>query len=193
MPKRKFLWLLPIVLVVTLLSSCRKEQTTTNIYGNSILWIKIADSSLNIESLEIKFTTKDIYGAIKNHQITYSKGGFVSDVNLSPPTSIDGGSWHKVYQGIDETDTIVILYKGKEYFTRGYSFSEQRCIEINLKVNSLDGEFTIINHDIEIIQKEIEISNNNTKNQQDYEEIHFFYPFLLYCDMRRNGTGRYVG
>lgn len=175
-----------------MLLSCVKENNETNIYGNSMLWVSIDPSSLDqIETFEIQFTTKSIQGEVKDHNIMYNKSsGFTSEVPLSFPTTMKGG-WVKVYEGLDETDLITLEYNGNKYTTRGYKFTEQRCIRVSWKTTSVEGEFGVTDYDIEIIEQTIDIAN---LNRQDYEKSNFFYPTLFYCDIRRNGTGRrYVG
>lgn len=190
--KRKNLWLLPMILAMMLLSnsSCVKENNDTNIYGNSMLWVSIDNSSMEaIGNFEIQFTTKSVQGEVKDHNIVYTKSaGFIAEGPLSFPTTMQGG-WVKVYEGLDETDLITIVYNGNKYTTRGYKFPEQRCIKVNLKTTSVGGEFGITDYDITIIEQTIDVAN---LNRQDYGKIDFFYPTLLYCDIRRNGT-RYEG
>lgn len=166
-------------------SSCVKEINETNIYGNSMLWVSIDNSSEAIGDFDIQFTTKDVYGDVKNHNITYTQsGGFVTEGPLSFP-SIMGGGWQKVYEGLDQTDSITILYNGSKYTTRGYKFPEQRCIKINWKTTSIEKVFEIVDYDIEIIEQNIDVATNLN---QRYEKIDFFYPTLFCCDIRRNGT-----
>ena len=156
--KRKIFWLLPIILAMMLSNSSCKKNYETNIYGNSMLWISIDNSSVEaIESFEIQFTTKSVQGEVKNHDIKYTKsGGFVSEGSLSFPTTMQGG-WVKVYEGFDECDLITIVYNGNKYTTRGYKFPEQRCIKVSWKTTSVEGEFGITNYDIEIIEQNIDV------------------------------------
>lgn len=151
-----------------------------------MLWISVDSSSVEaIDKFEIKFKTKDVYGVEKEHQISYTKnGGFVTEGNLSFPTTMKGG-WQKVYEGLDETDSIIIVYNGNKYITRGYKFPEQRCIKINWRTTSVEGEFDIKDFDIEIIEQEIEIAN---LNQQNYEKSNFFFSTLLCCNFGCNGA-----
>lgn len=125
-----------------------------------MLWIKIDNASLeNIDNFEIKFTTKDVYGATKEHHITYSKsGGFITEEKLSFPTTMKNAEWHKVHEGIDMVnDAIIVIYNGKEYTTRGYALSEQRCIEVNLKSSSVGGVINTTDYDIEIIEQGVDV------------------------------------
>lgn len=189
MNKIKFLRLLPIIMAMILLSnSCVKDNYETNIYGNSILWISIDNSSIDyIESFEIQFTTKSVRGEIKNHSIMYTKsGGFVSEGPLSAPTTMQGG-WIKVYENIDEADSIIVIYKGNRYTTRGYHFSEQRCIKVSLKTTSVGGEFETTDYDIDMIEQEIDVANLNLK---DYEKSNLFYYNLFYYNICCNRTER---
>jgi len=131
-----------------------------------------------------------MHGGVKNHDIMYTKSsGFVTEGSLSFPTTMQG-SWIKVYEGLDETDLITVIYNGNKYTSKGYKFSEQRCIKVSWKTTSVKGEFKITDCDITIIEQTIDVASN-TKNQR-YEENNFFYPSLLYCDIRRNGT-KYEG
>jgi len=187
MRKSQFLLLLPIILVVMLLPSCInvEDKTEINVYGNSMLWFSIDNSSMEyIESFEVIFTTKDVYGVEEERHIMYTKnGGFETEGKLSFPTTMEGG-WQKVYEGLDETDSITIVYNGNKYTTRGYKFPEQRCIKINWKTTSVEGEFGIVDYDITIIEQEIEVSY---LKQQDYESI-LLYHTLCYYDLGRNGA-----
>ena len=177
--------------MMLLSNSCTEENYETRNYGNSMFWVKFEDNSKDlIENLAIEFTTKDVYGKVENRHLTYIKSGGFIDVDsttLSFPYAMKDG-WQKVYEGLDETDSITFIYNGNRYTTRGWRYPElQRCVKINWKTTSVEGGDVIItNTDIEIIEQEVDIAIN--LNQKDDEKINLFYPALYYYDFGRSST-----
>jgi len=194
MRKSKFLLLLPIILVVILLPSCInvEDKEETRIYGNSVIWLKV-DS--NIDAFEMRWKTTDVFLDTLTYHVSYSKSdgfrtyyikkdGSVIEETVTFPMTTKDRLWNKVHEGIDFTDEIIFTYKGKEYTTDGYIFSEQRCIEIDLKVLTFEGEFNLINHDIKDVKINMEFASKN----QRHEKSILLYPTLCYYDFGRNSA-----
>lgn len=172
--KKTFLFFSIIVLLSLSFMSCDKNEITDIYYhGNSELWLKISEnSSSQIEELDIKFSAKNIDGILEDHTIKYTRGsGFSIVGEITSPTEMKK-NWKKVYQNFTKTDSISVFYGGREYKTRGFAFSEQRCLEIELKVLSVPGgEIDIIEYDIVIIEQYIEVAKN-INYEKDYYQYH---------------------
>lgn len=167
-------------------ASCEKNEfIDIDYHGNSELWLKISESSLDhIDELDIKFTTKNVDGVSEEHIIKYTReDGFSTIGDISSPTEMKD-KWEKVYQNFTKADFISVLYKDREYKTRGFSFSEQRCLEIELKDISIPGgDINVNDFDIVEIELCIEIAKN-----LNYEKSNFFFSTLLCCNFSCNSA-----
>lgn len=175
--KKTFLFFSILFLSLSFVSCEKNEITDIYYHGNSELWLKISENSFDqIDELDIKFTTRNVDGVSEEHTIKYThENGFSIIGEISFPTEMKD-NWEKVYQNFTKADFISVLYKGREYKTRGFSFSEQRCLEIELKVLSVPGgEINIVEHDIVIIEQHIEIAKS-----MNYEKDSYPYHILLY-------------
>ena len=140
--KKFFLFLL----LVSLFFSCKKEIIRTN---NTELWVKVG---AGIDNLEFSFVGIDTKNKHHSYDVKYSNGVFTPSSIKQVNDNRDGGAWSLINVSQNQSDEIVVSYKGKIYKTRGFYLGERRFIEIVLTLN---GDVNISDNDISMIDRTI--------------------------------------
>lgn len=148
---RNILLFILLVCVLTLFSSCKKNESGLN-SAPSQFWLKVSN---DVPEFTIEFKGQDVKNNFKDYTINYSKQDF--DPKLKEVTDYTTDeTWVLVYKDFDRTDEITLQLSGdsRQYKAKGFAHGEKRFVEVSC--NS-EGAINLIDHDITTITKIINI------------------------------------
>jgi len=138
--------LLILVIVITMLDSCKKKGSDLS-STPSQLWLKVSN---DVPEFSIDFIGKDSKNQLKNYFVTYTNNEL--SPNLKTATdNINNETWVMVFKSLDKTDQITLQLSGESntYKAKGFGYGEKRFVEISRKssgsINVSDRDITTIN------------------------------------------------